>query len=209
MSAEFHPIWCAREACTAYDPDIDIEGRHRSTAIVIDTDDPAVGLHVYRSADPDGITQQRIELAKLDLSDGGPWHLADPVPGEELCIPPLSAEPLCRAVAWLAGITGYNVHLGPPVDLPPGLYPTDPQGHTILVGQATCCGDVRALVVNDRRSAVTIGGVEVRDPDVLDQLAGRLQANARSLRHQLEHPYRPGVPGADGCADCAAPSPTS
>lgn len=48
-----HPTWCSPEACNAYDPE-PVEGLHRSTPIVVDTDDPSVGIFVYLSADPDG-----------------------------------------------------------------------------------------------------------------------------------------------------------
>jgi hypothetical protein len=95
-----------------------------------------------------------------------------------------------------------DAHLNPETRLAPGLYPTDPQGHTLIVGQVTSRGERRSITVANMGGAITIGGVEVTDPDVLDQLADRLQGNAASLRHQQAHPYRPGVPGVEGCAEC-------
>jgi hypothetical protein len=74
-----------------------------------------------------------------------------------------------------------NAHLGES-NLDPGLYPSDPQGHTQLVGQTTSWGEVRSLAVLDMGGVVTIAGVEVRDPDVLDRLAERLHQNAASMR---------------------------
>lgn len=87
-------------------------------------------------------------------------------------------------------------------DLAPGIYPSDPQGHTLIVGQTVSYGETRAISICDMGNVVTIGGLEVRDPDILDQLAERLHANAAGLRHQLAHPYHPGVPGIPGCAEC-------
>jgi len=96
-----------------------------------------------------------------------------------------------------------NAHLNPETSLAPGLYPTDPQGHTLIVGQVTNWGEVRSITIANMGGVITIGGVEVDNPDVLDQLAERLHANAASLRHQQAHPYHPGVPGVEGCAECA------
>lgn len=87
-------------------------------------------------------------------------------------------------------------------NLNPGLYPTDPQGHTLVVGQTTDWGEVRAIAVLDFGGVITIGGVEIHDPDLLDQLAERLHANAANLRHEQTHPYRPGLPGVAGCPTC-------
>lgn len=96
-----------------------------------------------------------------------------------------------------------NVHLGMETELAPGLYPSDPQGHTLVVGQTTSHGDVRSFGVVDLGGVITVAGVEITDPDLLDQLADRLHANAASLRHQQAHPYRPGLVGIEGCAQCA------
>lgn len=95
-----------------------------------------------------------------------------------------------------------NVHTRPELTLAPGLYPSDPQGHTVLVGQVTGTGERRSIGIGNMGGLITIGGVEVHDPDVLDELADRLHANAASLRHQQSHPYHPGVPGVEGCAEC-------
>ena len=95
-----------------------------------------------------------------------------------------------------------NVHLDPPTTLEPGVYPSDPQGHTLIVGQVASYGECRSISIGNMGGLISIGGIEVRDPDVLDQLAARLHANAASLRHQQAHPYHPGVPGVAGCNDC-------
>jgi hypothetical protein len=95
-----------------------------------------------------------------------------------------------------------NAHLNPETGLAPGLYPTDPQGHTLVVGPTISHGEVRSFGVLNMGGLVTLAGVEVHDPDVLDRLADRLRANAASLRHQQAHPNHPGVPGVAGCADC-------
>ena len=95
-----------------------------------------------------------------------------------------------------------NVHLDPSTTLEPGIYPSDPQGHTVLVGQVTSWGERRSISIANLGGVISIGGVEVTDPDVLNQLADRLHANAATLRHQQAHPYRPGVPGVAGCAQC-------
>lgn len=95
-----------------------------------------------------------------------------------------------------------NVHLNPETGTEPGLYPSDPQGHTLLVGRVSSWGERRSVTIANMGGLFTIGGIEVTDPDVLDQLAERLHANAASLRHQQLHPYHPGVPGVEGCVDC-------
>lgn len=95
-----------------------------------------------------------------------------------------------------------NVHLRPEANLEPGVYASDPQGHTLLVGQVASYGERRSIGIANMGGLISIGGVEVYDPDVLDQLADRLHANAASLRHQQAHPYHPGTPGVAGCDDC-------
>jgi hypothetical protein len=76
-----HPAWCVRTACTAYIPDSD--ELHRSEPIVVKTSDPAVGLYLSKVADPDG-SDEHIELVLLELVDGQPWHLTEPLYGREI-----------------------------------------------------------------------------------------------------------------------------
>jgi hypothetical protein len=83
-----------------------------------------------------------------------------------------------------------DAHIDQPTGLEPGLYPSDPQGHTLIVGQTTTWGDVRSIVVVDLGGVISLGGVEVRDPAILDQLADRLRANAASLRANIERAGR-------------------
>ncbi len=75
-----------------------------------------------------------------------------------------------------------DAHIDQPTNLAPGLYPSDPQGHTVVVGQTTTWGEVRSFTVLHLGGVVSIAGVEVHDPAVLDHLADRLHANADSLR---------------------------
>lgn len=60
-----------------------------------------------------------------------------------------------------------------------GCYPTDPQGHTLLVGR-----NARSLVVADMGGCINVGGVQVVDPAHLDALADRLRMNAARLRER-------------------------
>lgn len=94
-----------------------------------------------------------------------------------------------------------NVHIDPPTDLKPGVHPS-PRGHTLIVGPTVRHPEQRSVTIVNLGGAVSIGGVEVEDPDALDELAERLHANAASLRHQQAHPYHPGVPGVAGCDEC-------
>lgn len=59
----------------------------------------------------------------------------------------------------------------------PGVYPSDPQGHTLLVGV-----NQRALTVVNLGGVVQVGGVDVTDPDHLDLLADRLRQLAARKR---------------------------
>lgn len=61
--------------------------------------------------------------------------------------------------------------------LNPGVYPSDPQGHTILVGT-----NERSLTVIDLGGVVQVGGIDVTSPDHLDALAARLHQAAGRLR---------------------------
>jgi hypothetical protein len=92
-ATQLHPTWCDRKACTAYDPDPAAEGCHRSAPVVVATDDPSVGVFVFRTADPDG-GHELIEMARIDLDDEVPWHLAAAVLGGEISVPRSSAEAL-------------------------------------------------------------------------------------------------------------------
>lgn len=83
-----------------------------------------------------------------------------------------------------------DAHINQPTNLAPGLYPSDPQGHTLIVGQTTTWGDVRSFTVLHLGGVVSIAGVEVHDPAILDQLADRLHANAASMRANIERNTR-------------------
>lgn len=61
--------------------------------------------------------------------------------------------------------------------LTPGVYPSDPQGHTILVGD-----NQRSLTVVDLHGVIQVGGVDVTHPDHLDLLADRLRQCANRMR---------------------------
>jgi len=62
-----------------------------------------------------------------------------------------------------------------------GLYLTDPQGHCLLVGS-----NKRALSVLDMYGVIQVGGVETRDPDLLEAFAERLHEVAARLRTRPE-----------------------
>jgi len=79
-------------------------------------------------------------------------------------------------------------------------------GATLLVGECSWDGSRRSLTIVDAGGLVEIGGLLVTDPDMLDQLADRLRMNADRLRHNQQHPYRPGVPGVAGCPHCGGRS---
>ncbi|GAA3232700.1 hypothetical protein ACFO1B_21120 [Dactylosporangium siamense] len=98
MNAQTHPDWCARRVCTAYLPGAD--EYHRSEPLVVKTDDPAINLFISKIADPDG-SHEHIELSMLQLSDGQPWHLTEPLAGRELLLPSAAADAACRALAEL------------------------------------------------------------------------------------------------------------
>jgi hypothetical protein len=61
----------------------------------------------------------------------------------------------------------------------PGVYPSDPQGHTLLVGD-----NERSLTVVDLGGVIQVGGVDVTNPDHLDQLADRLRQRANRMRER-------------------------
>jgi hypothetical protein len=63
--------------------------------------------------------------------------------------------------------------------LNPGVYPSDPQGHTILVGD-----NQRSLTVVDLGGVIQVGGVDVTNPDHLDQLADRIRQRANRMRER-------------------------
>jgi hypothetical protein len=74
----------------------------------------------------------------------------------------------------------------------PGLYLSDPQGHALLVDER------RELMVVDLGGVVQIGGIDVRDPDVLNRLGERLCMLAGRLRERIANPYHPGAVGVLG-----------
>lgn len=63
--------------------------------------------------------------------------------------------------------------------LNPGIYPSDPQGHTLLVGTNN-----RAMTVLDLGGVAQVAGLDIRDPDHLDCLADRLRELADRLRNR-------------------------
>jgi hypothetical protein len=69
-----------------------------------------------------------------------------------------------------------DTHTDDPRSLPPGVYLSDPQGHARLVGV-----NGRAVTILDTGS-ITVGGIEVRDPEHLEMLADRLRMLAGRLR---------------------------
>ncbi|WP_327006859.1 hypothetical protein OHA72_06020 [Dactylosporangium sp. NBC_01737] len=101
MNAQPHPVWCARAACTAYMPGGD--EYHRSDPLVAKTDDPAINLYISKIADPDG-SDEHIELSMLQLSDGQPWHLTEPIASRELLLPSTTADAARRALAELVSV---------------------------------------------------------------------------------------------------------
>ncbi|WP_433065106.1 hypothetical protein [Dactylosporangium sp. CS-033363] len=87
-----HFWWCGY--CTAYGHDAD--GYHRSSPVVITTDDPHVQLYVHKGADADG-TDEYVEIAALDCrTTGQPWHLREPI--RALYLPRATADAVWRAV---------------------------------------------------------------------------------------------------------------
>jgi hypothetical protein len=78
---------------------------------------------------------------------------------------------LVDARTWTDG-----THTDDPRGLPPGVTLSDPHGHARLVGV-----NGRALTVLDI-GPVTVGGVEVVDPEHLEVLADRLRMLAGRLR---------------------------
>lgn len=93
-----HPDWCVRTACTAYVPDGD--EYHRSEPVVVKTDDPAINLFICKLADPDG-TDEHIEIAMLQLSEGQPWYLTEPIANREILLPRDSADAVRQALTEL------------------------------------------------------------------------------------------------------------
>lgn len=61
--------------------------------------------------------------------------------------------------------------------LTPGVYPSDPQGHTLLVGTNN-----RAMTVLDLGGVAQVAGLDISDPDHLDGLAARLHELADRMR---------------------------
>ena len=61
--------------------------------------------------------------------------------------------------------------------LDPGIYLSDPQGHTLLVGT-----NDRSLTLLDMGGLASVAGLDVRDPDLLDRFADRLHQLADRLR---------------------------
>ncbi len=61
--------------------------------------------------------------------------------------------------------------------LSPGVYPSDPQGHTLLVGENS-----RSLTILDLGGVIQVGGLDIREPDHLDGLAARLHQAAERMR---------------------------
>lgn len=81
------------------------------------------------------------------------------------------------AAAVLAADTS---HTDTETRLNPGVYPSDPQGHTLLVGD-----NQRALTVVNLGGVIQVGGVDVTDPDHLDALADRLRLVAAQRRAHI------------------------
>ncbi|GAA3209256.1 hypothetical protein ACFO1B_51465 [Dactylosporangium siamense] len=100
-----HPDWCTRTACTAFGVEGDdghrYERWHRSAPIVIDTNDPSIGICVHRFAEADG-TDEHIELAAVELPVARPWYLAEPVRGRTILLRRETATALMLAVSELA-----------------------------------------------------------------------------------------------------------
>lgn len=65
--------------------------------------------------------------------------------------------------------------------LDPGVYPSDRYGHVYLAGT-----NGRGLRVLETGNVIEVAGVHVTSPEVLEQLADRLQMLADRLRARIE-----------------------
>jgi hypothetical protein len=82
-----HPKWCWAEACTADEPEDEVDWRyHRSKPQMIETDDPQVTLVVHLGANRDG-SDPYVELAELEQPLAVPFWMAEPAAGRELMLP--------------------------------------------------------------------------------------------------------------------------
>ncbi|WP_433209363.1 hypothetical protein ACQP00_45020 [Dactylosporangium sp. CS-047395] len=75
---------------------------HRSEPFIVPTGDPRVEVFISKIADPDG-ANEHIEISALELRDGKPWHLCEPVRG--MCLPWASADAAWRAMAELTRVS--------------------------------------------------------------------------------------------------------
>jgi hypothetical protein len=84
--SDWHPDWCVREFCTAYqDTDNPV---HRTAPTVLPTQDAGVAFYIHYAADTDG-SDPFVEIAKLHQPDveAGSWHTASPRIGIALPLP--------------------------------------------------------------------------------------------------------------------------
>lgn len=83
-------------------------------------------------------------------------------------------DPVGQQIFPLGDSWTYDSHLAP------GLYLSDPQGHALLVGT-----NARAMTLLDFGPAIAdIGSVEIRSPELLDQLGDRLKVMAQRMRER-------------------------
>ena len=65
-----------------------------------------------------------------------------------------------------------------PSNLAPGFYPSMPQGHGVL------SGDARSLVVLDMGGCIDVGGIPVTDPEALRAFAAHMNMLADRLERR-------------------------
>lgn len=95
----WHPRWCAAEACTAYaDPEAVERRYHRSSPIVVETDDPFVSLYVHLGTSADGGSAY-VGMSELERPFILPWFEEEPICARSFAMPVEQADELRHALA--------------------------------------------------------------------------------------------------------------
>jgi len=101
MGDEQHPHWCDPASCSAFAMLLDKQ-YHRSSPVIVATEDPDIKIYLHRGADADG-TGEYVELAELEEPVLDPWYENAPLNGRgvELNMDLQTAEQVHAAIAAL------------------------------------------------------------------------------------------------------------
>src|SRR5882672_6320030 len=99
----FHPAWCSRRFCSAYDTSGQGESAqyHRSEPTLnFNPDDPQIAIYIHLSSDPDG-EDPCVEIIEHEAPINGVWWYPVDTPEFHRILPLDRAQRFQRAIAKL------------------------------------------------------------------------------------------------------------